>query len=97
MAPVLLAFTWDSSPCVTCLHMGQWSLSYLPSHGTVVPELLAFTLDSGPSAALVRERTVPSERPPHVGEVNDNFADIGCGVVSAAGSYGRILGFLDRG
>jgi hypothetical protein len=63
--PVLLAFTWGSVPCgflpsrgavvrVTGLHVGQWSLCYLPSRGAmalrylpsrgvVVPALLAFT------------------------------------------------------
>jgi hypothetical protein len=37
----------------------------------------------------VRERTVPTERPPLVGEVITN-------VVSVTDPYGRILGFLDR-
>jgi hypothetical protein len=48
------------------------------------------------SVALVRERTIPTERPPLVGEVSANFADRGCHVVSVTDSYGRILGFLDR-
>jgi hypothetical protein len=44
--------------------------------------------------ALVRERTIPTERPSPVGEVS---ADKGrCRVVSAADPYGRNLGFLDR-
>jgi hypothetical protein len=42
---------------------------------------------------LVRERTIPIERPPLVGEV---VADRGSHVVSVTGPYGRILGFLDR-
>jgi hypothetical protein len=47
--------------------------------------------------ALARERTIPTERPPLVGEVNANILRIeGCRVVSAADLYGRILGFLDR-
>jgi hypothetical protein len=41
------------------------------------------------SAALVRERTMPTERPPLVGEVVPSFADRGCCVVSATDSYGR--------
>jgi hypothetical protein len=46
--------------------------------------------------ALVLVRTVPTERPPLVGEVNANFLRIeGCLVVSAAVPNGRILGFLD--
>jgi hypothetical protein len=41
------------------------------------------------SVALVRERTMPTERPPLVGEVVPNFADGGCRVVSATDSHGR--------
>jgi hypothetical protein len=48
------------------------------------------------SVALVRKRTIPTERPPLVGEVSANFADRGCHVVSATDHHGRILGFLDR-
>jgi hypothetical protein len=49
------------------------------------------------SVALVRERTIPTERPPLVGEVSAKpFADRGCRVVSAADPHGRILGFLGR-
>jgi hypothetical protein len=46
--------------------------------------------------ALVRERTVPTERPPLVGEVTANFCGYRCCVVSATDPYGHILGFLDR-
>jgi hypothetical protein len=46
--------------------------------------------------ALVRERIIPTERPPHVGEVVPTFADRGCHVVSVTDPYGRILDFLDR-
>jgi hypothetical protein len=46
---------------------------------------------------LVSERTIPTERPPLVGEVVANLsADRGCHVVSVTDPYGRILGFLDR-
>jgi hypothetical protein len=38
---------------------------------------------------LVRERTMPTERPPLVGEVVPTFADRGCRVVSATDSHGR--------
>jgi hypothetical protein len=41
----------------------------------------------------VRERTIPTERPPLVGEAS---AERGCHVVSVTNPYGRILGFLDR-
>jgi hypothetical protein len=45
----------------------------------------------------VRERTVPTERLPLVGEVIANFLRIrGCHVVSVTDPYSRILGFLDR-
>jgi hypothetical protein len=46
--------------------------------------------------AWVRERTIPTERPPLVSEVIANFEDRGCHVVSVKNPYGRILGFLDR-
>jgi hypothetical protein len=44
------------------------------------------------SVALVRERTIPTERPPLVGEVSANYC-----VAYSAGRipYGRTLGFLD--
>jgi hypothetical protein len=39
--------------------------------------------------ALVRERTIPTERPPLAGEVVPIFADRGCCVVSATDSHDR--------
>ena len=54
------------------------------------------------SVALVRERTIPTERPPPVGEVSANFFFFflrieGCHVVSATDPHGRFnLCFLDR-
>jgi hypothetical protein len=49
------------------------------------------------SMILVRERTIPTERTPLVGEVIANFfADRGCHVVSVTDPYDRILGSLDR-
>jgi hypothetical protein len=47
------------------------------------------------SVAWVRERTIPTERPPLVGEVNTDFYG-GCHVVRVADRFGRIIGFLDR-
>jgi hypothetical protein len=41
------------------------------------------------SVALVRERTMPTERPPLVGEVVPTFADKGRRVVSSTDSHGR--------
>jgi hypothetical protein len=41
------------------------------------------------SMALVRKRSMPTERPPLVGEVVPTFADRGCCVVSATGPPGR--------
>jgi hypothetical protein len=41
--------------------------------------------------------SIPTERPPLVGEVIDNFfADRGCHMVSVTDPHGRIHGFLDR-
>jgi hypothetical protein len=48
------------------------------------------------SVALVRKRTMPTERPPLVGEVVPTFADRGCCVVSATDPPVVSLGFLDR-
>ena len=50
------------------------------------------------SVALVRERTIPTEQPPPVGEVSANFLRIeGCHVVSATVPRGRFnLCSLDR-
>jgi hypothetical protein len=45
----------------------------------------------------VRERTIPTERPPLVSEVIAKFLRIrGCHVVSVTDPYGRILHSLDR-
>jgi hypothetical protein len=52
-------------------------------------------LEEKNSVAWVRERTIPAERPPLVGEVSAKFADRGCHVVSLTDPYGRILGFID--
>jgi hypothetical protein len=41
------------------------------------------------SVALVRERTIPTERQPRVGEVMPTFGDRGSRVVSATDSHGR--------
>jgi hypothetical protein len=46
--------------------------------------------------AWVRERTIPTERPPLVAKLVATSADRGCRVVNAADPYGRNLGFLDR-
>jgi hypothetical protein len=44
----------------------------------------------------VRERTIPTDRPPFVGEVIANFfADKECHVVSVTDPYGCILDFLE--
>jgi hypothetical protein len=46
--------------------------------------------------ALVSKQTIPTELLPLVGEISANFLDKGCCVVNTTGSYGCILGFLDR-
>jgi hypothetical protein len=48
------------------------------------------------SMALVRERTIPTERPQLVGEISPTFADRGCFVVSTVDPHSRIRVFLDR-
>jgi hypothetical protein len=44
----------------------------------------------------VRERTIPTERPPLVGEVIANFCGQRVPRGQRDGSYGLIFGFLDR-
>jgi hypothetical protein len=46
--------------------------------------------------ALVRKWTMPTKRPPLVGEVNAIFCGRECRVVSATDPHGHILGFLDQ-
>jgi hypothetical protein len=47
------------------------------------------------SVASVRKRTIPTERPPPVGEVSVNVLRIeGYHVISVMDPYGRILGFI---
>jgi hypothetical protein len=41
------------------------------------------------SVAVVRKRTIPTERPPLVGEVSANLCGYRCCVVSATNSHGR--------
>jgi hypothetical protein len=45
--------------------------------------------------ALVRERTIPSDRRMSA-KLVPTFVDKECHVVSVTDPYGRILGFLDR-
>jgi hypothetical protein len=48
------------------------------------------------SVALVRKQTIPTERPPRVGEVSANFLRVEGVAWSATDPHGRILDFLDR-
>jgi hypothetical protein len=52
-----------------------------------------YPLELGPlkltAVALIRERTIPTERPPLVGEVVPTSADRGCCMFSATDSHGR--------
>jgi hypothetical protein len=48
------------------------------------------------SMVWVREWTIPTERPPLVGEMIANFLRIEGATFSVTDPYGRILGFLDR-
>jgi hypothetical protein len=48
------------------------------------------------SVVWIRERTIITERPPLVGELNAKFVDRGCHVVSVTDFYGRIFVFLNR-
>jgi hypothetical protein len=48
------------------------------------------------SVALVRELTIPTERPPLVDEVSANLLDRVRHVISLTDPYGGMLGYLDR-
>jgi hypothetical protein len=48
------------------------------------------------SVALVRKRSIPTERPPLVGKLVPTLTDRGCRVVCATDPYGPNLGFIDR-
>jgi hypothetical protein len=68
----------------------------LVTAGHFLPVLLTFLPKQTNSVALVRERTILTERPPPVGEVSANFLRVeGCHVVSATGPNDRFLCFLD--
>jgi hypothetical protein len=56
---------------------------------SIVRPIMSLTKLKLNSVALVRERTIPTELPPLVGEVVPTFADRRCRVVSAADSHGR--------
>jgi hypothetical protein len=60
------------------------------------PAIISKTETKLNSVALVRERTIPTELPPLVGEIVPTFADRGCCVVSATIPTVVNLGFLDR-
>ena len=66
---------------------------------TNIYHLLSWDKTKLNSVALVRERTIPTERPPPVGEVSANFFFLrieGCHVVSATDPTAVNLCFLDR-
>jgi hypothetical protein len=63
---------------VTCLYSNVVISLCLRMKSTALRDLKELN-----SVALVRERTMPTERPPLVGEVVPTFADRGCRVVSA--------------
>jgi hypothetical protein len=77
----------------------QRHLSWRVDHKLDVQEENAtgcYIITNNNSVALVRERTIPTERSPLVREVSDNFCGYrGCRVVSSEDPYGRNLGFLD--
>jgi hypothetical protein len=73
----------------------ETKLKLLMEYESVTPKLY-YQKKKANSVALVRKRTIPTERPQLVGEVSANFCDRGCRVVSATVPHGRILGFLVR-
>jgi hypothetical protein len=76
--------------CSNTHNSGSTILAHVESR---IPELYK---EQRNSVVSVRERTIPTERLPLVGEKVPNFTDRGCHVVSVANPYGHILGILDR-
>jgi hypothetical protein len=64
--------------------------------GAVFRDFPVFSWNNNNSVTLVRKRTIPTERPPLVGEVSANILRMMCRIVSVTNPYGRILRFLDR-
>ena len=63
-------------------HVGLWTAEVLILYVVVVDSSFIIYLNIYiklhiNSVAIVRERTIPTERPPPVGEVSANFADRG--------------------
>jgi hypothetical protein len=72
------------------------TLNFLRLKGTFVCLRIRYNKKQTNSVASVRERTIPTERPPLVNGVSAKFADRGCRVVNTKDPCGRILGFQDR-
>jgi hypothetical protein len=51
---------------------------------------------SASNTFIVRERTIPTERPPLAGKVSANFVGTACHVISLTDPYSSVLDFLDR-
>jgi hypothetical protein len=92
--------TWDMAVFVClCWHLCTWRPcdGLIPSSrspaGQDTGEAVTAQLRAlGPLRRLVREPTIPTERPPLLGEVSANFWDTGCHVVSVTSlrPYSRI-------
>jgi hypothetical protein len=77
----------------------EFSLQQVPSNTTTLHAPQNFVTSFIPKrnfVALVRERTIPTERPKLVGEVSAKFADRERRVTSTTDPYRSILDFLDR-
>jgi hypothetical protein len=71
---------WLCTPYLEYQHDTDTAINYRTASGSK-SKLFFFSF----SVALVRERTIPTERPPLVGEVSGNFCGYrGCRMVSAA-------------
>jgi hypothetical protein len=87
----------ECNKCTGTLHRMPCALFLCVAMATLIIGTRQFRLITiNNSVAWVRERIIPTERPPLVGELVPTFTDRGCHVFSVMDPYGRILAFLDR-
>jgi hypothetical protein len=91
----LVLETMDGNPTLILLFLANTPPIGEGQYSTILATCLTTIWIKKNSMVWGRERTIPTEWPPLIGEVMPTFADRGCNVVSVTDPYGGILGFLD--